>query len=142
MEKQLTKTTLVERPKRVPVTGRSRLKVRDMDPNYQYRVVNANLESHPERVQDLLDQGYEIVPKDKVGQVGDKRVDNPSALSSAGEFSVGQGTKAIVMRIRKEYYQEDQAAKQAEITALERRSAKDHGADYGEVQFTSTKGNG
>lgn len=137
MEKQLNTKTLVERPKRVPVSGQSRLRVRDQDPNYTYRIVNANLESDPDRVANLIEQGYEIVPKDVVGQVGDKRVDNPSALGSAGQISVGQGTKAIVMRIPKDWYMADQAEKQAEIDKVEQSAHKN--ADYGKLEITSSR---
>jgi hypothetical protein len=137
MEKQLNTKTLVERPRRVPLAGQSRLRVRDQDPNYKYRIVNANLESDPDRVANLIEQGYEIVPKDVVGQVGDKRVDTPSALGSAGQISVGQGTKAVVMRIPKEYYDEDQAAKQAELDKVEQSAHKN--ADYGKLEITSSR---
>ena len=134
MEKQLNTKTLVERPKRVPVVRRSRLSVRNQDPNYQYRIVNTNLDSDPNRIEDLQDIGYEIVPQSVVGSVGDKRVDNPSALGSAGLISVGQGTKAVVMRIPKEDYLADQAAKQAEIDTVEQSAHQ--GADYGKVEIT------
>lgn len=139
MEKTLTTKELRERPKRASTANRSRLTVRDQDPNYRYRIVNANLESDPDRVQDLLDRGYEIVPPKQAGQLGDKKVDNPSPLGSAGQISVGRGTKAIVMRIPKEWYDEDQAAKQAEVDATEQRSKK-QGADYGSVDITSSRG--
>lgn len=138
MEKQLNTKTLVERPKRAHVTSRSRLSVRNKEPGYKYRIVNVNLESDPNRVEDLIDRGYEIVPSSKVGQVGDKQVGIPSALGSAGQISVGQGTKAITMRIREDWYEEDQAAKQAEVDATEQRAAKS-GADYGKVEITSSK---
>jgi hypothetical protein len=134
MEKQLNTKTLKERPKRAPLAGRSRLTLKNRDPNYHYRIVNANLESDPDRVQNLLDVGYEIVPKDAAGETGDKRVDNPSALGSAGQISVGQGTKAVVMRIPKEWYEADQAEKQAEITTVE-QSAHTR-ADYGSLDIS------
>ena len=137
MEKQLNTKALVERPKRVPVTKRSRLTVRDQDPSYHYRIVNANLESDPDRVADLIEQGYEIVPGKATGGTGDKRVDNPSALGSAGQISVGGGTKAVVMRIPKDWYNEDQAAKQAEIKAVE-DSASER-ADYGSLSITAKR---
>jgi hypothetical protein len=134
MEKTLNTKTLVERPKRVPVTGRSRLSVRNQDPNYHYRIVNANLESDPDRIANLQEQGYEIVPASVTGDVGDKRVDSPSALGSAGLLSVGQGTKAVVMRIPKEYFVDDQAAKQQEIVKLEQSA--NQSADYGKIEIT------
>ena len=137
MEKQLNTKTLVERPKRVPVTGRSRLTVRNQDPNYKYRIVNANLESDPDRVLDLQERGYEIVPRGQTGGTGDKRVDDASALGSAGQISVGQGTKAVVMRIPREWYEQDQKAKQDEVDLTERRVAQD--ADYGKIDITSKR---
>lgn len=136
--KTLNTKTLTERPKRVPLAGRSRLSVRNQDPNYVYRIVNTNLDSDPDRVEALKEAGYEIVPNQKAGEVGDKRVDNTSALGSVKEISVGGGTKAVVMRIPKEFYQEDQAAKQAEIKKTEDSAHKR--ADYGsmDVQIKRT----
>lgn len=139
MEKELKVNSSSERPRRVPVGQRSRISLRERDPNYHYRLVNANLESDPDRVQSLMDAGYEIVPRKTIGKTGDSRVDSASALGSASEVSVGQGTKAVWMRIPKEYYVEDQAAKQAEVDRTEQRAQKD-GADYGKVTITSTRG--
>lgn len=133
MEKTLTTKRLSERPKRTPLSGRNRLYIKDRDPNYFYRIVNVNLESDPDRIQNLIDMGYEIVPREKIGTVGDSKVDNPSALGSAGQISVGRGTKAIVMRIPLEWYKEDQAAKQAENDVHE--SSAKNSADYGSVTF-------
>jgi hypothetical protein len=79
----------------------------------------------------MLDLGYEIVPRQVVGQTGDKQVDQPSALGSAGQISVGQGTKAVWMRIPKEDYLEDQAMKQEENDRIEQRPSQS--ADYGKV---------
>lgn len=139
MERELKKTSSSERPRRTPVGQRNRISVQDRDPNYQYRVVNVNLENDPDRIKRFEEAGYEVVPKEKAGTIGDSKVDNPSALGSAGLISVGQGTKAVLMRIRKDWYQEDQAAKQAEIDATEQRSQKS-GADYGKVEITSSRG--
>lgn len=137
MEKQLnTRTLNSERPKRVPIAGRSRLAIRNRDPNYHYRIVNVNLESDPDRVSNLIEQGYEIV--ENPGKVGDNQVDNPSALGSASQISVGQGTKAIVMRIRKDWFQEDQALKQLEVDKTEQHA--DKRADYGSMTVEVTKG--
>ena len=124
----------VERPRRTPLSGRSRVAVRNKEAGYHYRVVNANLDTDPERIQTFLEQGYEIVPAVKAGQVGDKRVDDPSSLGSSSQISVGQGTKAIVMRIREDWYKEDQATKQAEIDALE-ATMKPANADYGSIEY-------
>lgn len=141
MEKELKVNRSSERPTRVPVGQRNRINVRNRDPNYHYRLVNVNLESDPDRVQRFLDGGYEIVEKDKASPIGDSKVDNPSALGSAGLVSVGQGTKAVLMRIRKEWYKEDQDAKQTEITQNEQRLQKS-GADYGKVEITTNNREG
>lgn len=139
MEKELKVSRSSERPRRTPVGQRNRINLRDRDPNFHYRLVNVNLESDPERLQRFQDAGYEIVPSDKVGKVGDAKVDTPSAVGAAGAISVGQGTKAVLMRIPKDWYKEDQAVKQAEIDSTEQR-AKKQGADYGTVEMTSTRG--
>jgi hypothetical protein len=137
MEKQLNTKRLSERPRRTALDRRSRLSVKNTDPNYQYRIVNCNLDEDPDRVEDMIERGYEIVPSKKAGQVGDAQVNTPSALGSAGQISVGRGTKAVVMRIPREYYEEDQKIKQAENDALEQRSKKS--ADYGTVTFETKR---
>jgi hypothetical protein len=91
---------------------RNKLTVKDRDPNYHYRIVNVK----EDRVEQFQEQGYEIVG---ATPVGDKQIDAPSSLGSASEISVGGGLKAVVMRIPKEFYEEDQAMKQAQIDELE-----------------------
>jgi hypothetical protein len=102
----------VSRPRRTPIGRRNRLSVENRDPDYQYRIVN----DVDGRVQDLLDQDYEIVLDAKVG---DKRVDEISSLGSAKQISVGNGIKAVVMKKRKDWFKEDQDLKQKEIDDLE-----------------------
>ncbi len=50
---------------------------------------------------------------------------------------MGQGTKALLMRIPKEYYEEDQKAKAANIAAIEAdikaETRKD--GNYGSIKF-------
>jgi hypothetical protein len=127
----MTKTTnSIEpsgRPHRVPVSARNRLVIRNQEKGYKYRIVN----DVEDRVNRFLEGGYEIVPANKVGTVGDNRVDNPSAPGSSSHISVGQGTKAVVMRIKEQYYNEDQAAKQAVIDELE--GTMKNAGDYGDV---------
>ena len=138
MEKELKIKSSSERPRRTSLGRRDRINLRDRDPGYQYRLVNCNLESDPDRVAALEDIGYEIVPNKKAGRTGDAKVDNPSVLGSASEISVGRGDKAVWMRIPMEHFQEDQAAKQKEVDSLEKRSQKE-GADYGKIEITSSQ---
>ena len=106
------------RVRRTPVGVRNRLSVPNQDPNFHYRIVNVlDSDGNPtNKLEDRLSQGYEIVEGVKVG---DKRVDIPSPLGSASEISVGHGARAVVMRIPKEYYDEDQKYKQDRIDELE-----------------------
>lgn len=121
------------RKQRVPVGTRNVLNVVGKDPNYHYRFINDSGDRVAEFTQD---RDYEIVTKDSV-RVGDKRVGKASAEGSAGQYSVGQGDRAFLVRIKKEWYEDDQTAKQAEV--LERENAtRDKALDgtYGKLDIT------
>lgn len=126
-----------ERPTRVPLSGRNRLAIKDKDPNYVYRYVNANLENDPDRVERMQEAGYELVPKAEAGSLGDNKVDNSSPIGSSASISVGQGTRAVLMRQRKDYYEEDQRAKQAELDALEKTMRGESKSDYGTLDLNA-----
>lgn len=91
---------------RTPLGQRNLLTVKGKDPNYHYRVVNVS--DSDDNFERRVSQGYE--PVDSAVEVGDKRVATPSTLGSVKHISVGQGQKAVLMRIKKEWYEEDQAA--------------------------------
>lgn len=123
-----------ERVRRSSVNGgRNVLRVEGKDPDFEYRVVNDT----GDRIAQFEARGYEIV-SDKTVKVGDRRVANPTAEGSPVQVSVGGGQKAYLMRIKKEWYEEDQKAKQETITeteqAMKRDSAKN--ADYGKIQIS------
>jgi hypothetical protein len=117
------------RPTRVPLSNRNRLSIKNKEPGYIYRIVN----DQDDRVERLQEIGYEIAPKESVGAVGNKQVDSASSLGSVTHFSVGRGTKAVVMRQREEDFKEDQRMKQDEIDELESTMRSDvrKAADYG-----------
>ena len=116
-----------ERPKRTPVSGhRNILTVANKDPNYEYRWV---LDS-PGRLEAFKEGGYEVVTKDM--EVGDSTVDKGSQLGSAVTMVRGTST-LVLMRIPREWYDEDQKAKQEEIDALEATMKSPESADYGKV---------
>ncbi len=126
----MAKTERAERPKRVPVGGpRNILTVAQKDPNYVYRWVN----DVPGRIAAFKEGGYEVVTSDN--EVGDKTVDRGSKLGSAITKSVGGQITAVLMRIPKEWYDEDQAAKQKDVDILEAtmRDQSQRG-DYGSVK--------
>ena len=122
------------RPKRQPVGQRSRLNVTGKDENYVYRFVN----DIGDRIEMFREAGYEIVDRSK-HRIGDNRVDIAKPEGSAATVSVGvkpngDGMRAYLMRIPKEYYEEDQAAKRANNNSLV-ESMKQPNIDgaYGEI---------
>lgn len=102
------------RVKRQPVGGRNRLTVQGKDPNYVYRIVN----DEEDRIARFQEGGYELVPDEAV-KVGDNRANKTSSEGTIKQLSVGGGRKAYVMRIRKDWYEEDQKAKQDHVTSVE-----------------------
>ena len=132
MVKELTSKSPSGRVRRTPLTVRNRLSVQDKDPNYIYRIVNTEDIHGGDRVSSFLEHGYELVENSKVG---DKRVDISAGIGSTPAFSVGQGKKAVVMRIRKEWYDEDQQTKLEQIKTSEQTMYKDAKADYGKIEL-------
>jgi hypothetical protein len=120
------------RPQRVPVGTRNILTVAGKDANYEYRIINDS----GDRVQEFLDAGYELVKNSSV-RVGDKRVNTASAEGSVSQISVGQGQKGYVVRIKKEWYEEDQLRKQRRVNELEAATkAKALDGTYGKLEIT------
>lgn len=107
----------VARKERIPVNGqRDILTVAEhlKDPNYEYRFV---LDT-PGRLTKFDQGGWEIVKDDSL-KVGQTAVDNSGTrLGSAVTVSRG-GQVLVLMRIPKEWYDEDQLAKQAKVDATE-----------------------
>lgn len=127
-------TVASARPTRTPLSARNRLSIKNKEDGFTYRIVN----DVDDRIERLQDAGYELCTKEQVGTVGDKRVDNTSSVGSTAHFSVGQGTKAVVMRIRKDWYTEDQLVKQQEIDAVEASMKSDarKASDYGKIDIS------
>ena len=132
------------RPQRVPLheQKRSILTASNRDPNYVYRFVNdENNPDHSSRVESFKLAGYEVVTNTNV-KVGD--VDGNESLGTGAVASVGGGKKAILMRIKKEHYEQDQQVKQKQITDQEKamlgRKVKatdsDNDGTYGETTLT------
>jgi len=86
----------------------------DKDPNFVYRFVNDT----GSRIANFQAAGYEFV-EDKDMVVGDSRVFDPSDIGSGKRVTSNDGTVSYLMRQKKEYYEEDQAAKAASINEQE-----------------------
>lgn len=129
---------LPDRPKRIPVhEQRNTLTVTNKDPNFEYRVVN----NVGERIAKFKLGGWEAAPK-KDHDVGDPLVDTGQATTtSIVEKSVGGGVKAILMRIPKEWYDEDQAKKLEEVDRSEAAMKREavNKSDYGKLEIQRRK---
>ena len=104
----------------------------EKDPNYVYRFVNDT----GSRIDQMKQAGYEIVEDDSL-IVGDSRVSDPSSQGSAKRVISKDGTVSYLMRQKKEYYEEDQATKQAhndEIEAAMKKQASE--GMYGSIKMS------
>lgn len=111
-EKRVSRKSLFQRGPQ-SVTG-------DKDPNFVYRFVNDT----GSRVSNFQAAGYEFV-EDKDLIVGDSRVFDPSDIGSGKRVTSNDGTVSYLMRIKKEYYEEDQAAKAAMVDETEAAMKRD-----------------
>lgn len=120
------------RVRRSPLQNKGKLGVAAKDPNYEYRFVN----DVGDRVQEMMERGYEVVYKSET-KVGDARVDNGSPEGSLATISAGDGVKSILMKQRKEFYDEDQAIKQGEIDKLEQATKQEAlNGHYGKLEIS------
>ena len=124
--------TKQERPKRTPLANRSVLGIKGKEPGYVYRIVN----DIGDRVASFQEQGYEIVTDSSI-TIGDRRVGRASQDGSPVQVSVGGGTDGYLMRIKKEYHDEDQAYKEQQLRELEQSMKKDatNTSDYGKLDI-------
>lgn len=97
------------RVKREGIGVRQRMGVRNTDPNFEYRFVT----DKDGRVDQFKDAGWDLATGSE--EVGVSRLSVPTTEGSSKSIHVGNGDKGVLMKIRKDWYQEDQAAKQAFI---------------------------
>lgn len=127
--------------KRVPIQGfRDKLTVDGLDPDYVYRWI---LDAHEngQRIEQCQAAGYNFVRKEDGVIIGQNSVHQSETLGSIIRISEADDSYLYLMRIRKEYYEEDQKAKNAEVDALQhsmnRNTGKTPGKDdlYGSVKI-------
>jgi hypothetical protein len=119
------------RPKRTPLGMRNRLSFGDQDPNFVYRVIN----DQDDRLEQAREAGYDFVVSDK--DLGDKHAAEGGKTDSRVSKPVGNGIRGYLMRIPKEYYEDDQREKQKKVDAAElamkpENKAKDIKGVYGD----------
>jgi hypothetical protein len=86
------------------------------DPNFVYRVVNSDDSRYAGRIEELKKIGYILCTEEEMGdEVG---VEGSSVGSAIGR-PVGHGVRGVTMKIPREYYEEDQRAKQLDVDQTE-----------------------
>ena len=113
-----------------PIDGRRNiLTVKGLAPG----MVGRWVDNTPERVEQLMDRGYEPV-RDNV-QVGDLSVDIGANLGSVVTKRVGGGKEQILMQIPEDWYKADQAEKQKVVDEREfaTKQAGKNDSFYGKV---------
>lgn len=103
----------------------------ERDPDFQYRFVN----DIGSRIDNFKEAGYELVT-DADLKVGDSRVSDPSGLGNTKRSVSNDGTVSYLMRIKKEYYKEDQAAKLALVNETEGAMKRNASQDYGDIKIS------
>ena len=97
----------------------------DKDENYHYRFVNDT----GSRIHNFKQAGYEFVADTDIA-VGDSRVIDASEFGSTKRVISNDGTTSYLMRIKKEFYNEDQAAKAEFISEQEAAMKKEATQGY------------
>lgn len=127
----------MERPERIPVGTRNRLTA-PKRPGYVRRWVN----NDPGRLQMFEQAGYKMVTDQNYDpanpgsvRVGDPTGQRPAPMGSTVVEEVGGGKKAVLMEIRKDWYDADQTVKARKLDEMEaqikRRTKKD--GFYGKI---------
>ena len=141
--KNQTRAAEAVRPTRVPVSGhRDLLTVLGKDPDFEYRFVS-DVNEMGNRIVRFQEGGWEFAPSDNL-RIGQAMVYKTSDLGSIVRVPEGQRGDGYMylMRIKKEWYDEDQVAKQDQIDVVEadmrRERDPDNPADdgmYGEISL-------
>lgn len=97
----------------------------DKDENYHYRFVNDT----GSRIHNFKQAGYDFVADTEIA-VGDSRVIDASEFGSTKRVISNDGTTSYLMRIKKEFYNEDQAAKAEFISEQEAAMKKEATQGY------------
>ena len=104
---------------RVPVSGfRDILTVYGKDPNYVYRWVKDGSDSG-QRIWRFRQAAYDFVTVDEVEGVGQDMVFHSEDLGSIIRIPEGKESHLYLMKIHKDFYEEDQNAKEKSIAATE-----------------------
>lgn len=124
---------------RIPVaSNREPLIIKGLDTeNFHHRWVT----NTPERLEKFLMGGWEFCNKgDAEGPAGERTVESSKALDNRITKAGGGGVTLYLMRIPIEFWEEDQAAKQADVRASEEAMKRPTAGDYGRIDVSERKG--
>lgn len=127
---------------RIPMgVPRSKLSVQGMEEGYVYRWFN----DHGGRIQQATQAGYEFAKDVTAGDTGERNSDIGSKVSQlVGAKEDGSPLRAYLMRIKREWYLEDQTAKQADINETDEsirhgQIGKEHGDGHTYIPSTGIR---
>ena len=104
----------------------------DKDPNFHYRFVNDT----GSRIHNFKEAGYEFVEESSM-VVGDSRLADPTQLGSRKSVISNDGTTSFLMRIKKDFYDEDQATKADQLDEMESSMKKEASQGmYGNIKIS------
>jgi len=106
---------------RISYADRKKLaKKRLDDDKYHYHIFNDAESGHwANNIDKRIQQGYTIVTDEELREMGDAQGVAAQGIGSIASTSVGGGKKGVLMRIPREFYEEDNAAKQADVDRRE-----------------------
>ena len=134
-ERTLKTGDRAKRPNRIPVSGqRDLITIKGKDPAFEYRIVK----DKPGRIDKFLAAGYEVVNHEV--EVGDAGASKANQEGSPVKINLGRGEQGYLMRQPREWYLEDQQAKEAELKAREAEMVDRARQDtYGKLEINHRK---
>lgn len=110
---------------RVPLGQRNVMTVPPhlIEEGYVYRIINDKYRNAETRLADAMKGGWEFVEGDDA--IGDPRSGDATKLDSRVARHVGNGVTGYLMRIRKDWYDEDQKVKQDKVDETEKAMKPD-----------------
>lgn len=125
-----------DEPQRVPVfeARRNAIIVTNRDPNFEYRIVN----DVGDRITMFKNGGWEVVDSGAEFDTGEA-----STVGSVQARPVGDNVQGFLMRIKKEWYDEDQARKaratQEEEDHITQTGKYGESGSYGSVKISRSR---
>jgi hypothetical protein len=115
--------------KRTPLSQRNRISFAQEE-GYHYHLIN----DKDGRIQKAVEGGYEFVESEK--NLGDSIVGTAKKVGKRVSMPVGNGTTGYLMRIKNEWYDDDQKEKQKIVDDSEKAMKPNGKNEYGDGLVT------